>query len=357
MRLPMINNLRTALTAPVGIGDPVVNVVSTTGWPTAGIFSIDEEIFVYTGVTATSFTGCTGGQDDTIATAHTLLDVLNLPNRVSLRITAKHMLDASLLNTDPTTVSVGGIPAGTTFPLGSTVQELFTQLLYPYQPPSFSSFGISGQPNPVEVGYTIPASITFTWSTSQSANVQANSISLIDVTGGSLVLASGLANDGNEPVVMGGPIQKVTNTGHQFQINGVNTQAGGFSASLTISWRWRLHFGAQAAATLNAAQILALASNYLATGYGGNFSMAAGGFKYICLSTVNGGQINTVKDQSTGFSVPMATVSDDAAYSNVDGGGFSFALVSVTNAEGIASNVRVYRTKNVLGGAITLVVT
>jgi hypothetical protein len=357
MRLPMINNLRTALTSAVNIGDTVVNVVSTTGWPTSGIFSVDEEIIAYTGVTATSFTGCTRGQDGTTDAAHALLDTLSLPNRVSLRITAKHLLDASFLNAAPSTVSVGGIPAGTTFPNGSTVQELFQQMLYPYQPPAFTSFGISGQPNPVEVGYTIPASITFTWSTSQPANVQANSIDLIDVTGGNLVLASGLANDGNEPVVMGGPIQKTTNTGHQFKIQGVNTQAGGFNTTLTISWRWRLYFGAQAAATLNAAQILALASNYLATGYGGTFAMAAGGFKYICLSDVNGGQINIVKDQSTGFSVPMATASDDPAYSNVDGGGFSFALVSVTNAEGVTSNVRVYRTRNVLGGAVTLILT
>jgi len=72
---------------------------------------------------------------------------------------------------------------------------------------------------------------------------------------------------------------------------------------------------------------------------------------------VAGGQLNFVKDQLTGFNVPMATVSDHAAYSNVDGGGFSYALVSFTNAYSVVTNYRVYRTKNSLGGAVTLVVT
>jgi hypothetical protein len=53
----------------------------------------------------------------------------------------------------------------------------------------------------------------------------------------------------------------------------------------------------------------------------------------------------------------MATVADDPAYSNVDGGGTSYALVSVTNVNGVTTNYRVYRTANSLGGAITLIVT
>jgi hypothetical protein len=287
----------------------------------------------------------------------TNLEILYRSNGVTWDALTVSAASSTFTNPLPSTTSVGGISAGTAFPTPQTLQQMMDAQLYPYISPAFTAFAITGQTSPTEVGHTIPASVTFTWSTSTSGNINSNSISIIDVTGGNLTLASSLANDGTEAVVMGGSIQKTTNTSHQFKITAVNTHSVGFNTTLTISWRWRMYFGVQAAATLSAAQILALASNQLATGYAGTYSMGAGGFKYICLSTVNGGQISSVKDQSTGFSVPMATSTDNAAYSNVDGGGFSFALVSVTNVEGITSSVRVYRTKNSLGGAVVLVVT
>jgi hypothetical protein len=197
--------------------------------------------------------------------------------------------------------------------------------------------------------------VTFTWSTSNPSNINPNSLSLLDLTGGP-TLASGLANDGSEPIVMGGPITKVTATSHSFRITGVNTQSGGFNRDLTFSWRWRMFYGVSANVTLTEAQIEALAGTQLATGIAGTYSTGAGGYKYICTVHAMGGQINSVKDQLTGFDAPMATAADNAAYSNVDGGGFSYALVAGTNAFGVAVQYRVYRTKNFLGGAVTLVV-
>ena len=49
----------------------------------------------------------------------------------------------------------------------------------------------------------------------------------------------------------------------------------------------------------------------------------------------------------------MADSSDNAAFSNVQNG-WSYALVSVTNANGATTNYRVYRTKNILGGSINI---
>lgn len=70
-----VNNLSTALTDnPLTIGATTVNVVSTTGFPTAGAISIGAEIIFYTGTTPTSFTGCTRGADGTSAAAHALND-------------------------------------------------------------------------------------------------------------------------------------------------------------------------------------------------------------------------------------------------------------------------------------------
>lgn len=252
----------------------------------------------------------------------------------------------------PTTVTIGGIPAGSVF-VETPFQDMWEQLLHPYQAPGFTSFSIN-HPSVVEVGYTIPVNVSFSWSTSNSGNIQTNSISLTDVTGGNTLLASGLANDGSEALTLGSTIQKTTATTHQFRANGTNTNAVGFLTTTTITWLWRQFYGVQAAATLSESQIEALAGTSLATGYAGTYATGGGGYKYVCFANAAGGQINTVKDQLTGFNVPMAV---SAPYSNVDGGGFNYALVSVTNVNGITTNYRVYRTANSLGGAITLVVT
>lgn len=47
-----------------------INVVSTTGFPAAGSILIDSELITYSGVTATSFTGCTRGTSETTAAVH-----------------------------------------------------------------------------------------------------------------------------------------------------------------------------------------------------------------------------------------------------------------------------------------------
>jgi hypothetical protein len=258
-------------------------------------------------------------------------------------------------NLTPTPVTIGGIPSGSTFN-NQTMQQMWDALLYPYQAPSFSSFSITGQGSPLEVGATIPASVTFTWGTTNSANVQANSIDILDVTG-ALTLATGLANDGSEAIVRPGATTLTAAGSYQFKIQGINSNLAAFSRTLTFEWRWREYWGASANVTLTEAQIEALASNALTTGVAGSYSMAAGGYKYICIANAVAGQINTVKDSVTLLNVPMATVADNAAYSNVDGGGFSYALVMVTNVNGVLEAYRVYRTQNALGSSITLLVT
>jgi hypothetical protein len=225
-----------------------------------------------------------------------------------------------------------------------------------YQAPTFSSFAITGQSSPVEVGYTIPASVTFTWGTTNSGNVRANSIDILDVTG-SLTLATGLANDGSEAIVRPGSTTLTAAGTYTFRINGVNSLLASFTRNLTFEWRWREYWGASINPTLTESQIEALASNALTAGVAGSYSTAAGGYKYICIANAVAGQINTVKDSMTLLNVPMATVTDDPAYSNIDGGGFSYALVMVTNVNGVLQAYRVYRTQNILGSSITLLVT
>lgn len=259
-------------------------------------------------------------------------------------------------NPNPVPSTVGGISAGMTFPTPQTMQQMWDTLLYPYQAPGFGSFSF-GQPGSVEVGYTMPAALTFTWSTSNSANVAPNTCSIVDNTAGGTLMAAA-PNDGTQAIVLpGGSVQRVTSASYSFTISAVNTHGGAFSRSASISWMWRLHYGVSANPTLDSVGIGALANSGLASGYAGTYNMGAGGYKFISFAHAAGGQINSTKDTSTGFNVPFATAADNAAFSNVDGGGFSYALVSRTNANGVTTQYRLYRTKNFLGGAVTIQVT
>ncbi len=62
------------------------------------------------------------------------------------------------------------------------------------------------------------------------------------------------------------------------------------------------------------------------------------------------------RDGNTNFPISMATRADNAAYSNT-ANGWSYALVSVTNAQSVATNYRVYRTQYSFSGTLLMVVT
>jgi hypothetical protein len=255
----------------------------------------------------------------------------------------------------PTTLTVGGIPAGTAI-LGLTYDALWEMLLVPYLSPAFSSFIISGQSTTVEVGTSISGTKTFTWGTTNSGNVAVNTIVIRDETG-TTDLVTGSANDATEAVGVG-TVTKTTPASHVWRIKGTDTDPGGaveFTRDFTVTWMWRKHWGTSTSTTLDEAAILALTSSALDSDFEGDLSFAAGGYKYLVYDDDLGAPtaLTGFKDTATNLSVSMADSSDHADYSNVQNGWY-YAIVSVTNAEGITSDKRVYRTKNILGGAINI---
>ncbi len=242
-----------------------------------------------------------------------------------------------------------------------------------FNAPAFTAFGISGQSTPIEVGATIAAgSKTFTWSTSNSINVAPNSISIVDTTA-STVLAAGLANTGSDAITIAAisnilpAIQTWTKrciTAHWFEcsdaitiaaitnilpatqtwtISALDTQAGAFSDTFSVAWDWRVYAGDSVNATLTANQIKALTPNSaLQAGFAGTYTInQTTDYAYFCYPD-SMGSVASFIDTATGLPMDMATSSDNAAYSNT-ANGWSYALVSVTNANGIATNYRVYR--------------
>ena len=239
-------------------------------------------------------------------------------------------------NLTPTAVSIGGIPAGSTFD-NMTMQEMWDALLYPYQTPIFSSF-TSSMSTPIEVGSTIPAgSVTFLWNTTNSSNIAANSIKIDDITAGN-TLASGLANTGTTAI----SISEITNvmaTSHQWKITATNTKGAFVSRTLNVYWQWKIYYGESALTDLIEADVEALRVGTLAANVSGNYSFNAGEYKWICYPT-SFGLKTTFKDASTNFDVAMQPA----------------LTKSITNSQGVSTNYYCHRTVNKLGGSITIAI-
>ncbi len=242
-------------------------------------------------------------------------------------------------NATPVPTTLGGIVSGSTFS-AVPLTEMFDKLLYPYQYPAFTAFSITGQSTTLEVGATIAAATrSFEWTTSNSSNVSASSISIYDWTNSTTVpLTSSLPNTSPKNVITSA-VTKTTATSHVYRISGSNTLNTGFSRDFTVSWLWRMYWGTSALTSLTESDIEGLFSNNLVSNSTGTFTFAAGNYKYIAYPTSFGLKTG-FRDTSTGFDVDMQ----------------SAATVSVTNTNGVTTNYYVHRTTNVLGGAITITV-
>jgi hypothetical protein len=232
--------------------------------------------------------------------------------------------------------AVGGWPAGTTFD-ELTITEMLDGLLYPYQAPTFSAFSMSGQSTPVEVGASLLVNPTFVWTTTNPSNIEPNSISILNITGGT-TLTSGQSNDGSEAVTLA----TITNNAiasHVFRISGTDTQANTFTRDSIYSWQWKRYYGTSVSTSLNEAAIEALTSSGLSSSFAGNYSFAAGGYKYICYALALG-TATSFKDSSTLLDVAMETP----------------VTLTITNTNLIPTTYNIHRTTNIIGSTITIVV-
>ena len=240
-------------------------------------------------------------------------------------------------NSSPMPSALGGYQAGTTFN-NQNMQQMWDGLLYPYQHPDFNNFTIIGESQTLEVGEAVQGGLkTFTWSTSNTGNVEINSIEIRDITAGDVVLGTGLANDGIEELDIGNAITKTTNTSHQWRIYGDNTNGTSFNRSFSINWYWRLYFGESAGAVLPEASLKALRVSMLTNSVSRDYQFMTGGYKNIAHVSALG-TLTSFVDVNTGFAVPF-----EAPYT-----------VSVTNDHGVTVDYKVYRSTYQLGGSILI---
>tara|TARA_Y100001938_G_scaffold146805_1_gene226576 strand:- start:1175 stop:2230 length:1056 start_codon:yes stop_codon:yes gene_type:complete len=139
---------------------------------------------------------------------------------------------------DATTETVGGIPAGTTFSLGTDSISVLEQLLYPYQNVSFSTFS-DGISSPREVGNTFEEPSSFSWTGSEPLeNWTAGSIAILGP--GDVGLTSG-KSIGDSPVTIShGPYNETTPATKTFTITGAQTQ--GSNPSRTTNFKFRTKY-------------------------------------------------------------------------------------------------------------------
>lgn len=243
----------------------------------------------------------------------------------------------SYTNAEATPQTLGGIPAGSTFSM-KTMTEMWDALLYPYQPPAFTMFAMSGMAATYEVGSGIDADdYTWNWVTSNPDNVQLNSIG---ISGLGFTALTGLPDSGAQVITMS-DVKLLTSGTGTWTIVGTNTNSAVFTSNVTASWRWRMYWGTSSNATLTEAQVKALAGSALASGYSSVRSFAAAPLQYKYVAyPVSFGTATHFTDQSTMLAVPF-----EAPF-----------VVSITNSFGVTTNYNVHRSTNLLGGAISIII-
>ena len=103
----------TLLTSNINSSTDIILVVDATAFPTVGTIEIGTEQITYTGTSATEFTGCTRGANDTIAASHSINAEINgasasvSPTTGALRVTGGVGLTGSL-NAEGDIIAFGG---------------------------------------------------------------------------------------------------------------------------------------------------------------------------------------------------------------------------------------------------------
>lgn len=210
-----------------------------------------------------------GGSTDGFVTVQQMMD--SITNAIDT-ITA-----ASVIYTgqSPTTVSVGGLLAGTAIS-GDTYGEILQAIVAPYVSPVFGSFSVSGQASTVEVGTTLSGSKTFTWSITENSG-DVDVIDIYDITAGS-TLVSGTANDGSHSATI--TTNQLNSNGATQQWRGVgydanNSNATFNSSTFTVTARFYRFYGPASSDPDDSESVRALSGSAFQTG-AGTFDMETG---------------------------------------------------------------------------------
>ncbi len=238
-------------------------------------------------------------------------------------------ISAAYTGQSPTTLTIGGLSAGTDI-ADSSFSYILEKILTPYQPPSFSGFTITGQSSTLEVGSTVSGTKDFAFSFTNSGNVQANTLDIYDVTGASYLITDGSITSPVSADV--GTITKTTATSHSWRGYAENTESTQFqSSNYTINWRWRRYHGFSNVRAVNTAQVLALSGSELSTSksYSTTTGSPTGDQYFVYAYPTSFGTLSSI------------TVN---GFPSIDA--FTRFTLSVTNTNGVSTDYYVYYSNN-----------
>jgi len=251
---------------------------------------------------------------------------------------------STFINSNPMPVTLGGYPAGTTFPTPQTMQQMWDGFLYPYQSPSFNSFSCPVFGN-YEVGQVIPDGLqTVNYSVANSSNIKVQppniGISSTNIVGATFPINPfTLMAAGSFQINIPLGFSLLTPSSRSISLQGTNTHLATFSTSNSFSAFYRNYWGFNANPSLTGADILALASSQLKSGFAGVYTMPSNATtRYIYIVFDNSfGYPTTIFDLTNGFNV----TSD---FTNL-------GTVVANNQYGVSQTWRIIRSVNPTAGA------
>lgn len=150
-------------------------------------------------------------------------------DKVSIIAGSAASASATFINPNPTTVTVGGIPSGSTFPTVQTMQQMFDKLLYPYQAPVLS---LSANPSQKEYGDALTT--TLSWSYTQKSNP----ITSATVNGSVVTGTSGTKSATGTYSTIG------VSTVNTFPMAVTDNQSNTTVTTTTLTWMNKIRWGA-----------------------------------------------------------------------------------------------------------------
>jgi hypothetical protein len=236
-----------------------------------------------------------------------------------------------------------------------TMKEMWDMLLYPYQVPNFSSFSFNHNGIIREVGNPINSgTYSFTWSTSNSANILPNTIKITDLTSSNIFILNSI-NDGLEDISIS-EINKNTQSNHKWEVSAQRSNGTIMKTEHQVSWMWRKFFGKSSLVDVssdnNISIILTELNSQLSTTILGSYNLPSGGYKYFSWQ-VSLGIPSLFRDFNTNLAVSMADQSDGY---NFQVGSYHAIKYNLINQFGVSTDYYLFRSKNILGSSITIVV-
>lgn len=229
-------------------------------------------------------------------------------------------------------INVGGVSVGTTFD-NVSYTDVFNKLFYPYQNPSISSFTTANKVN-YKLGEPTSNVINVSWNTNNKENIKDGSVKFIfngvDITNGVVYPKQGNASLNITPVTKTNQ-QAVTLV---MEITDINNKK--YNKTITFTWLNCIYYGNRTTTSITGND--AKSMNKLdANSANRDYNYPGGGYKYLCIPR-NWSIPNKFVDPSTNFDVPMENI----------------GVISITNNFNVAQEYNVFKSTNVLNGAITI---